>query len=158
MMNHQETADFYIDIQVIFKAYKYFVEKLPKEAMGFLIGSLYRYEGKIWVEISDFVPLKAEASETRVVPLEGSLKKVGKLLQKKKALIVGWAHSHPGFGCFLSDIDLTTQRKYFSLSHQVALVMDPYTGEYDLFVLKDLSYQRPHFKEIIKKEHKYAEI
>jgi 26S proteasome regulatory subunit N11 len=150
-MSSKEIADVYISSKVLLKAYRYFVKKLPKEAMGFLLGNWYTYRGKVWVEVTDFIPLKAEASEVRVVPLDGSLVKVGKLLQNKNLLIVGWAHSHPGYGCFLSNIDLDTQRRYFPLSHQVAMVMDPYTGEYDIFVLRGDSYVRPHFKEVIKK-------
>jgi 26S proteasome regulatory subunit N11 len=146
-----EIADVYVDFKVLLKAYKHFVKELPKEAMGFLLGNRYKYREKVWVEITDYVPLDAEASEVRVVPLEGSLVKVGKLLQEKKLLIVGWAHSHPGYGCFLSNVDLETQRKYFPLSHQVAMVIDPYTGEYDVFVLKGDSYVRPHFKEVARK-------
>lgn len=43
--------------------------------------------------------------------------------------LVGWYHSHPGFGVFLSDYDLFIQRNFFSDSRMVALVVDPLQGE-----------------------------
>ncbi|MFB0560030.1 MAG: hypothetical protein ACETWM_02175 [Candidatus Lokiarchaeia archaeon] len=47
--------------------------------------------------------------------------------QGRSEYIVGWYHSHPGFGCFLSSIDIETQvglQRMFPQS--VALVVDPY--------------------------------
>lgn len=39
--------------------------------------------------------------------------------------IVGWYHSHPGFGIFLSEHDLFIHRNFFSGRSQIALVVDP---------------------------------
>jgi len=39
--------------------------------------------------------------------------------------IVGWYHSHPGFGIFLSEHDLFIHRNFFSGASQIALVVDP---------------------------------
>lgn len=49
--------------------------------------------------------------------------------------IVGWYHSHPGFGVFLSDHDLFIHRNFFSAPHQVAWVYDPHTDEEGCFAL-----------------------
>lgn len=43
--------------------------------------------------------------------------------------IVGWYHSHPGFGVFLSEYDLFIHRNFFSDARMVALVVDPLKGE-----------------------------
>lgn len=47
--------------------------------------------------------------------------------------IVGWYHSHPGFGVFLSEHDLFIQENFFSSTHQVAWVYDPHTDEEGCF-------------------------
>jgi proteasome lid subunit RPN8/RPN11 len=47
--------------------------------------------------------------------------------------IVGWYHSHPGFGVFLSEHDLFIQENFFSGPHQVAWVYDPHTDEEGCF-------------------------
>jgi len=40
--------------------------------------------------------------------------------------VVGWYHSHPGFGCWLSGVDVSTQQSFEQLnSRAVALVIDP---------------------------------
>ncbi|VEL43346.1 unnamed protein product [Protopolystoma xenopodis] len=41
-------------------------------------------------------------------------------------MVVGWYHSHPGFGCWLSGVDMNTQQSFESLSDRaVAVVVDP---------------------------------
>ena len=47
--------------------------------------------------------------------------------------IVGWYHSHPGFGVFLSDHDTFIQRNFFSDPGQVAWVYDPHSDEEGCF-------------------------
>ncbi|KAI5180752.1 26S proteasome regulatory subunit N11 [Nematocida sp. AWRm80] len=40
--------------------------------------------------------------------------------------VVGWYHSHPGFGCWLSSVDMNTQSGFEQLSKRaVAVVIDP---------------------------------
>ncbi len=43
--------------------------------------------------------------------------------------IVGWYHTHPGFGVEFSEMDLFIQRNFFAGSNQVAFVTDPLGGE-----------------------------
>jgi len=45
------------------------------------------------------------------------------------ARIVGWYHSHPGFGVFLSDHDTFIHKNFFSSPQQVAWVYDPHSDE-----------------------------
>lgn len=47
--------------------------------------------------------------------------------------IVGWYHSHPGFGVFLSEHDLFIQENFFSNPQQIAWVYDPHTDEEGCF-------------------------
>jgi proteasome lid subunit RPN8/RPN11 len=47
--------------------------------------------------------------------------------------IVGWYHSHPGFGVFLSEHDLFIQQNFFSNPQQIAWVYDPHTDEEGCF-------------------------
>jgi proteasome lid subunit RPN8/RPN11 len=47
--------------------------------------------------------------------------------------IVGWYHSHPGFGIFLSEHDLFIHRNFFDGRSQVALVVDPLAGTEGVF-------------------------
>ena len=47
--------------------------------------------------------------------------------------IVGWYHSHPGFGIFLSQQDLFIHENFFSSPAQVAWVYDPHSDEEGCF-------------------------
>lgn len=53
-------------------------------------------------------------------------------------MVVGWYHSHPGFGCWLSGVDINTQQSFEALSERaVAVVVDPIQsvkGITDLFI------------------------
>lgn len=41
-------------------------------------------------------------------------------------MVVGWYHSHPGFGCWLSGVDVNTQQSFEALNARaVAVVIDP---------------------------------
>jgi len=56
--------------------------------------------------------------QTRMLDM---LKQVG-----RPEMVVGWYHSHPGFGCWLSGVDVNTQQSFEQLnSRAVAVVVDP---------------------------------
>ena len=41
-------------------------------------------------------------------------------------MVVGWYHSHPGFGCWLSGVDINTQQSFEQLNPRlVSVVIDP---------------------------------
>lgn len=47
--------------------------------------------------------------------------------------IVGWYHSHPGVGIFLSGHDLFIHRNFFTAPWQIAVVVDPLAGDWGCF-------------------------
>ena len=62
---------------------------------------------------------------------KNALKKKKKKFSKKNnknrpEMVVGWYHSHPGFGCWLSNVDCNTQQNWEQLHpRSVAVVIDP---------------------------------
>jgi proteasome lid subunit RPN8/RPN11 len=59
--------------------------------------------------------------------------------------ILGWYHSHPGFGIFLSEMDVFIQHHFFAEPWQVAYVDDPKGGDRGLFVWrKGAPVREPH--------------
>lgn len=50
------------------------------------------------------------------------------------ALVVGWYHTHPGHGVFLSEPDEFIQTSFFGHDGQAAVVVDPTTGARGAFV------------------------
>lgn len=51
--------------------------------------------------------------------------------------IVGWYHSHPGFGIFLSGHDLFIHENFFNAPSQIAMVIDPHTQREGVFAWRD---------------------
>ena len=51
----------------------------------------------------------------------------------ESAVMVGWYHTHPGFGIFLSAYDMFIQRNFFSNPWQIAMVVDPRRQELGFF-------------------------
>jgi proteasome lid subunit RPN8/RPN11 len=102
-----------------------------EEALGLLVGD--------WAQDPEGAPFSV-AMDAPTGPLEGSpvsarftpegLAEVARSLAgiRYDYVVVGWYHSHPGLGVFMSDLDLRTQRAGFPHAHQVALVVDPGPG------------------------------
>lgn len=99
------------------------------EVMGLLQGKL---AGDTMI-IMDVYALPVEGTETRVNAAgddEGMEYMFGyqELIEKvgRMEKVIGWYHSHPGYGCWLSGIDVTTQK--INQTYQepfLALVVDP---------------------------------
>ena len=54
-----------------------------------------------------------------------------------KLRIVGWYHSHPGLGVFLSDMDQFIQDNFFNAPHSIALVYDPCSEAKGIFYWRE---------------------
>lgn len=103
----------------------YFASLNPKiETAGLLIG---RLEGESLV-ITDVHNCKKSKSETTTVEISSEeIVEVSGILDRGH-YIVGWAHSHPRFGVFMSSKDITTQKDFQNIfSDSVALVLDPFS-------------------------------
>ncbi len=99
-----------------------------KEVGGVLVGRLLQYEA----EVTAFIPaLKAEGSATNVTFTHDVWADVLDRVENDYPgqQIVGWYHTHPGFGLFLSEYDLFIHSSFFADERMVALVVDPLAGD-----------------------------
>jgi len=117
------------------------IEKLCKgsklEIFGYLVGEILKWKDQKYVQIEDHLYIKGavHSHQFSTAQIEGTAGKYEKKFQKLKKKkeddsdiqlrIVGWWHSHPSFGVFLSATDIATQDFFFPESYQVALVVDP---------------------------------
>ncbi len=104
------------------------------ESMGLLVGSAHRYNGRSFVIITHYLTaqnastaVSVRFSEQAFRPL---VKEFASRLQENQ-LLVGWLHSHPSYGCFLSATDVKTQQTYFGEAFNVAFVVDPLQRDAD---------------------------
>ncbi len=107
------------------------------EVGGVLVGDIPDHGP---VRISAAIPaLRAEGDRASVTFTHDAWAEVHGIIEKKHKgkRIVGWYHSHPGFGIFLSEHDLFIQRNFFSDPAQVAYVVDPHASTEGLFAWVD---------------------
>jgi proteasome lid subunit RPN8/RPN11 len=94
------------------------------EVAGLLLGSIRRNT----LLISGVVTGEQSSSPTHVVLEDKFLVRVASEFGRrgKKKSIVGWYHSHPQLGCFVSGTDFETQRRFQALfPDAVGLIIDP---------------------------------
>ena len=107
----------------------------PYERIGLLIGSFLN-DG-LWV--NDIVIGGDSDSETScVLPAEKLAKVADDIVRGKiDGRIVGWYHSHPGYGIFMSETDMTTHGKLLQFSpFVIALVVDPAINQFGVWALE----------------------
>jgi len=119
-------------------------KNFENEIFGYLIGNILEWNRKLYIIIEEilFILGAVHSDKFSTSQIEGTAGKYDKRFQRLKKKrendnlrIVGWWHSHPGFGCFLSTTDLKTQEYFFPESYQVALVVDPHKDELEFFTL-----------------------
>ncbi len=106
------------------KIIRHSVSYLTREVIGLLIG---KSAGK-YLEIWDAVTGEQYGTPAYVQLDENVMSTVAERLARdgKGLYIVGWYHSHPGLGVFLSPTDIETQKTYqLMYPKAVALVIDP---------------------------------
>ncbi|KAA8496509.1 COP9 signalosome complex subunit 5a [Porphyridium purpureum] len=97
------------------------------EVMGSMQGKI---EGNAFV-IMDAFPLPVEGTETRVNAQADGYEFMVAYQEKSSQVVrnenvVGWYHSHPGYGCWLSGIDVQTQKSNQTFQDPfLAVVIDP---------------------------------
>lgn len=102
------------------------------EVCGVLIGE--DANGKIEIRAS-IEALNAAQAGTHVTFTQDAWEEIYRVKDElyPDERIVGWYHSHPGFGVFLSEHDMFIQQNFFSSPGQVAWVYDPHTDEEGCF-------------------------
>ena len=97
------------------------------EVMGLMQGKV---AGDTFV-VTDAFRLPVEGTETRVNAGDEANEYLVQYLQScrdngRPENVVGWYHSHPGYGCWLSGIDVNTQMTYQQFQDPfLAVVIDP---------------------------------
>lgn len=106
------------------------------ELGGALLGGFYRDGDRQFVEITDFIIAgQAEHSAAQITFTHETWAEIDAEREARApdAQIVGWYHTHPDLGVFLSEPDTFIQRNFFKEPWQVALVIDPVQGDRGFF-------------------------
>jgi proteasome lid subunit RPN8/RPN11 len=106
-------------------------ESLDAEICGVLAGTLCEDDQGYFLHVEALIRgTAASQGSTHVTFTQETWNGIHTVLEKDhpKLRIVGWYHSHPGFGVEFSEMDLFIQRNFFSSPTQIALVIDPLSG------------------------------
>jgi proteasome lid subunit RPN8/RPN11 len=112
---------------------------LRRELGGFLLGGLHQ-DRQVYVEVRAFLP--AAATGSRASSLTFTHDTWAEMTRRAEAdypgeLVLGWQHTHPGLGVFLSAYDLFIHRHFFSQPWQIAMVVDPRARQFSFFQWHD---------------------
>jgi proteasome lid subunit RPN8/RPN11 len=108
--------------------WKHAGEDTSVEICGVLVGTWHRDEVGPFVKVAESI--RGEGAETRFAEVTFTHQTWAKINAEMDTTfahlkIVGWYHTHPDFGIFLSDRDRFIQEHFFSGPGQVAHVIDP---------------------------------
>jgi proteasome lid subunit RPN8/RPN11 len=115
------------------------------EICGVLVGNVYHDKHGPYLHISASIRGdKAQGHAAQVTFTDETWTAIHETMDRDytNARIVGWYHTHPGFGIFLSGMDLFIQDNFFNLPWQVAFVYDPIGGDEGMFFWRKGKSQR----------------
>lgn len=99
-----------------------------KELGSIILGEYCEEHGKTHVVISQYIEAKyTDASASTLTFTHETWDYVHAEHEKNypDKKIIGWQHTHPNYGIFLSNYDMFIQENFFNLPFQVAYVIDP---------------------------------
>ena len=116
----------YISSLSLLKMLKHGRAGVPMEVMGLMLGE---FVDEYTVRVIDVfaMPQSGTGVSVEAVDRVFQAKMLDMLKQTgRPEMVVGWYHSHPGFGCWLSGVDINTQQSFEALTERtVAVVVDP---------------------------------
>merc|ERR1711934_597089 len=124
IMDTAETI--YISSLSLLKMLKHGRAGVPMEVMGLMLGEFVD-DYTIVVKDVFAIPQSGTGVSVEAVDPVFQMKMLEMLKQTgRPEMVVGWYHSHPGFGCWLSGVDVNTQQSFEALNARaVAVVVDP---------------------------------
>ena len=107
-------------------------ESLQAEICGALVGDVCEDGDGLFVHVKAAIRgSAAKEGSTHVTFTQETWNTIHKTMERQfpKLQIVGWYHSHPGFGVEFSEMDTFIQRNFFPAPTQIAFVTDPLCGD-----------------------------
>ena len=128
--------------------YKHGREHPSVEVCGVLVGNGYRDERGPFVYLENNIRGQHSDSQTAQVTFTADTwNQIQNEMDRDfpDLRILGWYHTHPGFGIFLSGMDLFIHENFFNGNEQLAFVYDPSSGEEGMFVWRSGTATREGF-------------
>lgn len=124
----EEDKNIYISQNTYKEIHRFTKDKTTNESGGVLLGKVIEEFGKTNIVIYAFIEAKhCEGTPTTLKFTHETWEYIHKEADKKypDLKILGWIHTHPNFGIFLSEYDKFVQQNFFNEENQIAYVVDP---------------------------------
>lgn len=121
----------------LYEVYRHGRTTTDVEVCGVLVGDVYRDEVGAFLYVDAVVRGEHAAHQAAQVTFTSETwSHIQQMMETHHPgkRIVGWYHTHPGFGIFLSEMDLFIHRNFFNLPWQAALVYDPCAEQEGVFI------------------------
>jgi proteasome lid subunit RPN8/RPN11 len=118
----------FVDRRALESLHDFLRHDLGREHGGVLLGQAFIDAGQPYAVIEAAVPaLDTEGSSVHLQFTPDAWAYISGIIEENypDLVVIGWYHSHPGLGVFMSDTDRATQRAFFSHPWNVAVVSDP---------------------------------
>lgn len=116
----------YVSSLALLKMLKHGRMGVPMEVMGLMLGE---FIDDYTVRVVDVFSMPQSGNSVSVEAVDPVFQtKMLDLLKQtgRPEMVVGWYHSHPGFGCWFSGTDMNTQQSFEQLNPRaVGVVVDP---------------------------------
>jgi proteasome lid subunit RPN8/RPN11 len=128
----------FVDSAILRKIIDYSRTNKSRELGGVLVGNYWTWNKRDYITIEDYIEAQGESRSASFKFTLESWHEVGKIREQRypDQPLVGWHHTHPSFGIFLSGMDQFIHQGYFNLPWQVALVVDPVNDTLGFFQWK----------------------
>lgn len=126
----------YIDYGILLDCWDHAIKNSDREVGGVLLGEQFMVKNSL------FVVLEKNIRGQAMIESTASLKFTQKTWENIYQIqdeqfpdkqILGWYHTHPGFGVFLSGYDLYIHKNFFNTPAQIALVLEPLRKDLGFF-------------------------
>jgi len=122
-----DTAEtIHISSLALLKMLKHGRAGVPFEVMGLMLGD---WVDEYTIKVVDVFAMPQSGTGVSVEAVDPVFQaKMMDMLKQtgRPEFLVGWYHSHPGFGCWLSGVDMNTHQSFEALNPRtVAVVVDP---------------------------------
>ncbi len=136
----QKKVEVNIDASIAEQIKQYTLSDTSREMGGLLLGTYTEAPGYFYIQIKAAIEARyTEAGQSTLTFTHESWDYMNKKRERRypQLKVMGWFHSHPDFGIFLSSHDIFIQQNFFNLPWLVAYVVDPLGDKAGVFGWQD---------------------
>jgi len=129
------TLPLFIDQSVLDSIVEFSASNTKQEIGGFLVGNFCQ-DFKPFLYVRHFLPASDTSSRFASLTFtHNTWEKMNTQIERSfpDHRVIGWHHTHPSMGVFLSNHDRFIQRHFFDQTWQIAMVVDPCQQQLGIF-------------------------